>query len=81
MLGSSETYGPNGVLKEKKPYHWQFQVYPKHQAQALERDYLARGVPLLYNVDGVTLCIPQAEFLHQLKAHKVDFQAGAVVIE
>ena len=81
MLGGSETYGPDGVLKERKPYHWQFQVYGKDQAQALERDYLARGVPLLYNFDGITLCIPQADFLHQLKARTVDFQGGAVVVK
>jgi hypothetical protein len=81
MYGGMETYGPDGALKDKKRYHWEFQVYPKAQAQALERDYLTRGMPILYEVDGITLCIPQLQLLDQLKGRTLDVEGGAVVVK
>ena len=81
MYGGMETYGPDGALKDRKPYHWQFQVYPQAQAQSLERDYRSRGMPLRYQVDGVTLCIPQSQLIDHLKGRTLDIEGGAVVVK
>jgi hypothetical protein len=81
MYGGSETYGADGRLKESKPYHWQFQVYSKAQALALERDYSSRGMTLLYKLGEVTLCIPQTQFIDQLRGRTLDFEADAVVVK
>jgi hypothetical protein len=81
MYGGSETYGPDGAVKQRTPYHWQFQVYPKSQVQALERDHSARGMPLLYELGEITLCIPQVQLLDQLRGRTLDYEAGAVVVK
>jgi hypothetical protein len=81
MYGGMETYGADGALKDKKPYHWQFQVYPKAQAQALDRDLRARGMPFLYEVEGITLGIPQQQLIDQLKGRTLDVEGGVVIVK
>ena len=80
MYGSSETYAPDGTLKKKVPDHWQFVAYPQAQAENLARDYAARGMPFFHVVDGITVCIPQTQFIEYLKGRTLDVEAGVVRI-
>lgn len=80
MYGGSETYAPNGTLKEKMADHWQFVAYSEAQAENLARDYAARGMPFFHVVSGITLCIPQTQFIEHLRGRMLDVEAGVVHI-
>ena len=80
MYGGSETYAPNGTLKKKVPDHWQFVAYSQTQAENLARDYAARGMPFFHVVGGITVCIPQTQFIEHLKGRTLDIEAGVVRI-
>jgi len=80
MFGRSQTYDPQGRLKEQTPWRWTIQTYPKEQAEGLQRDFAAMGHEIIFDADGLVLCVPQFQFLEQLTGKTLDVSNGEICI-
>ena len=79
MFGSSTTYDKDGRLVSETPLHFSLTAYPLEQAQQIERDSLRRGYPVMHNVGGLTICIPQSTLVTELVEGKTLDVAGTTV--
>ena len=80
MFGRSKTYDPQGQLTEETPWRWTIQAYGKEQADNLQRDFAAMGHQILFESDGLVLCVPQFQFLEQLTGKTLDVSNGDICI-
>ena len=72
MFGAGQTYNPAGVLTRQDPPHWQLNIYTKPQIEQFSTAYAERGHSLVYEAEGVILCIPQPQLAAELAGKTLD---------
>ena len=81
MYGRSQTFGPDGQLKDETDWRWQLQVYSKEQAENIQRDFAAGGHEIIFDIGGVVVCVPQFQFLEHLEGKTLDVSNGDICIK
>ena len=60
--------------------HWMITVYGNENIEVLEPELASLGRSLIYNVDGLKICIAQFDLLSELEGKVLDFQNGRLVV-
>jgi hypothetical protein len=70
----------NGTLVRDEPAHWYLSFYSKAQVEQWSETYAANGHSLVYNAQGLVVCIPQSQLLAELTGRTLDVQDRRVCI-
>jgi hypothetical protein len=81
MFGRSETYSEDGELLSEMPLHFSLAVYPREQADEIDRNFATTGQTVLYQADDLILCIPQSTLVAELvEGATLDVEGNTVCI-
>lgn len=69
-----------GRQNEEVEKHWTVGAYSQDQITNLVQIYLTKGLVLLYEADGIELCVPQTHLVVQLGGKTLDYQEGHYVV-
>jgi hypothetical protein len=60
---------------------WHIGAYGQKQVQELQNMYAAKGFVLVYQADGIKLCLPQTHLISELEGKTLDYQGDHYVVE
>ena len=72
FASSSRTFNAEGVCVHGEPPHWYLNVYTQSQIEKLSSGYAAHGASLIYDAQGLVLCIPQSQLAAELSGKTLD---------
>jgi len=80
FASGSRELGGEGTLVAEKPAHWYLNVYTKAQIEQFAESYAAAGCSLVYDAQGLAVCIPQSQLVAELAGKTLDVQDSLVCI-
>jgi hypothetical protein len=69
-----------GTLAVEKPAHWRLDVYTKVQIDQFAESYASAGCSLVYDAQGLAVCVPQSQLVAELGGKTLDVKDGRVCI-
>jgi len=80
LLKGTRAVIQHGERTEDPTERWSYTTYGPDQLRHLEATYAQHGFPLLHEISGITVAIPQTQLLQELKGRTLTRDSSGLVL-